>query len=131
PRCRRRSRRRPAPRATSARRGCAATRAGRPRARRRGRPSSGPRHGRPLPRAPAYAGAVRILLVSQMYPGAGDPDLGVFVAQVERALLARGHEIDRAVLDARRGGKLRYLTLAARTARASRPDVVYAHFLVP
>jgi glycosyltransferase involved in cell wall biosynthesis len=74
---------------------------------------------------------VRILLVSQMYPGADAPDLGTFVAQVERELLARGHEVERAVLDTRAGGKLRYLELARRTLRASRPDVVYAHFLVP
>jgi len=75
--------------------------------------------------------AVRILLVSQMYPGPEDPDLGVFVAQLEHALAARGHEIDRAVLDRRAGGKLRYLELARRARRAPRPDVVYAHFLVP
>ena len=74
---------------------------------------------------------MRILLVSQMYPGPDDPDLGAFVAQVERALVERGHVIDRAVLDTRAGGKLRYLTLAARTLSAARPDVVYAHFLVP
>ena len=74
---------------------------------------------------------MRILLVSQMYPGPGAPDLGPFVAQVERELVARGHELDRAVLDTRAGGKLRYLTLAQRTLRAPRPDVVYAHFLVP
>ncbi|HEY3542852.1 MAG TPA: glycosyltransferase [Gaiellaceae bacterium] len=74
---------------------------------------------------------MRILLVSQMYPGPDAPDLGTFVAQVERALLDRGHEIERAVLDTRAGGKLRYLELARRAARASRPDVVYAHFLVP
>jgi glycosyltransferase involved in cell wall biosynthesis len=66
-----------------------------------------------------------------MYPGSDAPDLGTFVAQVERALLERGHEVDRAVLDTRAGGKLRYLELARRTARARRPDVVYAHFLVP
>ena len=77
---------------------------------------------------------MRILLVSQMYPGPDDPDLGTFVAQVERALVARGHEIALAVLDTRSGGKMRYSTLAsraARTARTFRPDVVYAHFLVP
>jgi len=77
---------------------------------------------------------VRILLVSQMYPGPEDPDLGVFVAQVERALAARGHEIERAVLDRRAGGKRRYLELARRAATAARrfrPDVVHAHFLVP
>lgn len=77
---------------------------------------------------------MRILLVSQMYPGPDDPDLGVFVAQLENALRERGHEIERAVLDRRAGGKRRYTTLAARTlsaARRFRPDVVYAHFLVP
>ena len=74
---------------------------------------------------------MRILLVSQMYPGPDAPDLGTFVAQVERELAARGHEVELAVLDTRAGGKLRYLTLAQRTLAASRPDVVYAHFLVP
>jgi len=77
---------------------------------------------------------VRILLVSQMYPGPDDPDLGVFVAQLESALVTRGHEVERAVLDTRSGGKRRYGTLAARAVRAARrfqPDVVYAHFLVP
>jgi glycosyltransferase involved in cell wall biosynthesis len=74
---------------------------------------------------------VRILLVSQMYPGPDAPDLGTFVAQVELALVARGHTIERAVLDTRAGGKLRYLDLARRTLAAARPDVVYAHFLVP
>jgi len=77
---------------------------------------------------------VRILLVSQMYPGPGAPDLGVFVAQLERALSERGHEIELAVVDSRTGGKRRYATLAVGTlqaARRFRPDVVYAHFLVP
>jgi glycosyltransferase involved in cell wall biosynthesis len=77
---------------------------------------------------------LRILLVSQMYPGPDDPDLGAFVAQVERALADRGHEIERVVLDSRSGGKRRHAVLAARTAVAARrfrPDVVYAHFLVP
>ncbi|HEX6699640.1 MAG TPA: glycosyltransferase [Gaiellaceae bacterium] len=77
---------------------------------------------------------MRILLVSQMYPGPADPDLGVFVAQIEAALRARGHEVERAVLDRRAGGKLRHLELARRArtrAREFRPDVVYAHFLVP
>src|SRR6478672_5197506 len=69
-----------------------------------------------------------------MYPGPDAPDLGTFVAQVERQLVERGNEIDLAVLDTRGGGKLRYLELARRAAgaaRAERPDVVYAHFLVP
>jgi len=74
---------------------------------------------------------VRILLVSQMYPGPDDPDLGTFVAQMERALRDRGHEIDLAVLDRRSGGKLRFVELARRVRAARRPDVVWAHFLVP
>src|SRR5258708_33955226 len=66
-----------------------------------------------------------------MYPGPADPDLGVFVAGMEGALRERGHEIELAVLDRRGGGKLRYLALARRVRRSRRPDVVYAHFLVP
>jgi len=69
-----------------------------------------------------------------MYPGPKDPDLGVFVANLERELVARGHELERAVVDQRAGGKRRHLRLAldaVRVARRFRPDVVYAHFLVP
>ncbi len=77
---------------------------------------------------------MRILLVSQFYPGPDDPDLGVFVRQLEQELARRGHELERAVLDRRAGGKRRYAVLARKTlsaARRFRPDVVYAHFLVP
>jgi glycosyltransferase involved in cell wall biosynthesis len=74
---------------------------------------------------------VRILLVSQMYPGPSDPDLGTFVAQMERALRDRGHEIELAVLDRRGGGKRRFLELRHKVHAAPRPDVVWAHFLVP
>lgn len=69
-----------------------------------------------------------------MYPSATEPDLGVFVRDLERALASFGHELERAVLDTRSGGPLRHLRLALATARAARrfrPDVVYAHFLVP
>jgi glycosyltransferase involved in cell wall biosynthesis len=68
-----------------------------------------------------------------MYPGPSDPDLGVFVANLEQELIARGHEIARAVVD-ERGGRRRHAALAldaARAARRFRPDVLYAHFLVP
>jgi glycosyltransferase involved in cell wall biosynthesis len=77
---------------------------------------------------------VRILLVSQMYPGPEDPDLGVFVAQLEDALRDRGHELQRAVVDRRAGGPVRHVRLGRETrafAARFRPDVVYAHFLVP
>lgn len=76
---------------------------------------------------------MRILLVSQMYPGPTAPELGTFVADLEARLAERGHELARAVVD-RRGGRARHFVLArdvARAARRFRPDVVYAHFLVP
>jgi glycosyltransferase involved in cell wall biosynthesis len=69
-----------------------------------------------------------------MYPGPEDPDLGVFVANLERELEGRGYELERAVIDRRSGGRRRYARFAAETlrlARRFRPDVVYAHFLVP
>ncbi len=69
-----------------------------------------------------------------MYPSAAAPDLGVFVRDLERELASSGHELERAVLDTRGGGPLRHVRLALSTARAARrfrPEVVYAHFLVP
>src|SRR5262245_43205084 len=69
-----------------------------------------------------------------MYPGPDDPDLGAFVQGMEAALAARGHEVERAVVEGRAGGRRRHLGLARRTraaARRLRPDVLYAHFLVP
>jgi glycosyltransferase involved in cell wall biosynthesis len=66
-----------------------------------------------------------------MYPGPEDPDLGAFVAQLEHALRARGHEIELAVLDRRRGGKSRYFELRRRVRAAGPHDVTWAHFLVP
>jgi glycosyltransferase involved in cell wall biosynthesis len=76
---------------------------------------------------------VRILLVAQMYPGPAAPGLGTFVAELEQALVERGHVTARAVVD-RRGGPHRHLRLLADTVAARRrftPDVVYAHFLLP
>jgi glycosyltransferase involved in cell wall biosynthesis len=76
---------------------------------------------------------VRILLVSQMYPGPEAPDLGTFVAELEAGLAARGHAPARAVFD-RRGGPPRHFALpyhAGARPRRFEPDVVYAHFLVP
>lgn len=68
-----------------------------------------------------------------MYPGPDAPQLGVFVAGLDRELQARGHELERAVVD-RRGGRARHVRLlrdVEASARRFRPDVVYAHFLVP
>ena len=76
---------------------------------------------------------MRILLVSQMYPGPEAPDLGTFVADLEARLADSGPQLAPAVVD-RRGGRLRPVVLARAVvakARRFRPDVVYAHFLVP
>ncbi len=77
---------------------------------------------------------MKILLVSQMYPSPSAPDFGVFVRDVERALVDRGNDIERVVIDRREGGRRRHADLARRTRTAVqrfRPDVVYAHMLVP
>jgi len=74
---------------------------------------------------------MRILLVSQMYPGPDDPDLGSFVEQQVDVLRERNHDVELAVLDRRAGGKARFLELRRRVRMAAKPDVVWAHFLVP
>ena len=77
---------------------------------------------------------MRILLVSQFWPSAEDPDYGTFVAQLVERLEARGHTVDRAVVDHRgagRVGDVRLLGDAMRSALGRKPDVVFAHFLVP
>lgn len=69
-----------------------------------------------------------------MYPGVRDPDLGVFVAQLERELVALGHTLERAVVDRRGGSRAKHLELGIDALRAAwrfAPDVVYAHFLAP
>src|ERR671923_1118090 len=77
---------------------------------------------------------MRILLVSQMYPGPAAPDLGVFVKQVADALERDGHELERVVIAHRGGSRAKYLRLAGNAvaaARRFRPEVVYAHSLLP
>jgi glycosyltransferase involved in cell wall biosynthesis len=77
---------------------------------------------------------VRILLVSSMYPGRADPDFGTFVARLADELAALGHDVHRVVVDRRGGSPAKQAALAGRAvaaARRFRPDVVYAHYLVP
>ena len=77
-------------------------------------------------------GRVRILLVSQMYPGPADPDLGV-VRRAARARAARARPRARARGDRspRRAGSSGTSTCGAGSRAAAPPDVVWAHFLVP
>ena len=74
---------------------------------------------------------MRILLVSQMYPGPEAPDYGVFVRDLADAVERRGHEIERVVVDRRGAGLGKYVGLARRARAAPRPDVVWSHFLFP
>lgn len=79
---------------------------------------------------------MRIMCLSNMYPGPQDPDYGAFIATMCSALEAEGHTVDRVVIDHRRSGRLRtpakYLGLLARALRrARRSDVIYAHYLFP
>ncbi len=80
--------------------------------------------------------ALRILCVSNMYPGPDNPDYGSFVETMNRALQTEGHEVECVAIDTRSRGVVRtpgkYLTLARRAlAPAKRADVIYAHYLFP
>jgi glycosyltransferase involved in cell wall biosynthesis len=77
---------------------------------------------------------VRILLVTQMWPGPADPDHGSFLVPLTRELEALGHEVEVAAIDHRGGSRAKYVRLtreAITKARRRRPDVVFAHFLFP
>ena len=76
---------------------------------------------------------MRILLVSSMYPGLDDPDYGTFVRGLAEALEREGHEVVPAVGDRRSGSVAKQGALLLRALRGlrPRPDVVYAHYLVP
>ena len=77
---------------------------------------------------------MRILVVTQMWPGPRDPDLGVFVFDIVRELRGLGHDVEVSAIDRRGGGPAKYARLsgaAVAAARRFRPDVVFAHFLFP
>jgi glycosyltransferase involved in cell wall biosynthesis len=77
---------------------------------------------------------VRILMVTQMWPTPGDPDLGSFLLPLRRELVAGGHEVEMAAIGRRGGSPAKYARLTADAVRAARrfsPDVVFAHFLFP
>ena len=77
---------------------------------------------------------MRVLLVTQMYPGPTAPDLGVFVKQIADELERQGHDLERVVVDHRGGTPAKYVALTARAVRAARrfrPEAVYGHFLFP
>ena len=81
--------------------------------------------------------AVRILVVTQMWPSPARPALGAFVERQVRALERLGAEVAVASVAPGPGGLraplkwLRLFSAATRSARATRPDVVVGHFLFP
>ena len=79
---------------------------------------------------------LRVLCLSNMWPGPADPDYGSFVADMCAALERRGMSVDPVVIDHRGSGLARtpskYASLAARAVRHARDaDVIYAHYLFP
>ena len=77
---------------------------------------------------------MRILLVTQMWPGPSDPDLGVFVFDLVRELRELGHTVRVSAIDRRGGGPAKYVRLTGAAVVAARrfaPDAVFAHFLFP
>jgi glycosyltransferase involved in cell wall biosynthesis len=77
---------------------------------------------------------VRILFVTQMWPGPRDPDFGAFLPPVVRGLEWLGHDVDVVAIDRRGGSRAKYPRLtrdAIASARRTRPDVVFAHMLFP
>jgi glycosyltransferase involved in cell wall biosynthesis len=77
---------------------------------------------------------MRILVVTQMWPGPENPDLGSFLVPLTRELEELGNEVDVASISQRGGSPTKYVRLAREArdmARSLRPDVVFAHFLFP
>jgi glycosyltransferase involved in cell wall biosynthesis len=77
---------------------------------------------------------MRIQLVTQMWPSPQEPDLGSFLVPVVDALEELGHEVEISALSRRGGAPTKYAGLirdSVETAKRSRPDVVFAHFLFP
>lgn len=77
---------------------------------------------------------MRILLVTQMWPGGTDPDLGSFLVPVRDELAALGNDVEVVAIDHRGGSRAKYPRLCADSVRAARrfgPDVVFTHMLFP
>ncbi len=79
---------------------------------------------------------LRVLCLSNMWPGPADPDYGAFVADMCGALERRGMSVEPVVIDHRASGPARtpakYAGLTTRAMRAARrADVIYAHYLFP
>ena len=77
---------------------------------------------------------MRILFVTQMWPGPDDPDFGSFLVPIRDELERLGHEVELVEIDHRRRSRTKYARLsreAIGAARRVRPDVVFTHMLFP
>ena len=77
---------------------------------------------------------MRILLVTQMWPGPANPDLGSFLVPIRDQLERLGHTVEVAAISRRGGPPTKYARLCADAvahSRRFRPDAVFAHFLFP
>ena len=74
---------------------------------------------------------MRILLVSQMYPGPADPDLGAFVDRWWTRSATAGTSSTWPCSTAAAAASGASSSCGRRCRRPPRPDVVWAHFLVP
>ncbi|MGB1526680.1 MAG: glycosyltransferase, partial [Miltoncostaeaceae bacterium] len=79
---------------------------------------------------------LRVMCLSNMYPGPDAPDYGAFIARMCGELERQGADVERVVIRTRSSGPLRtpakYAGLTLRAIRAARrADVIWAHYLFP
>ena len=80
--------------------------------------------------------ALRVMCLSNMYPGPGAPDYGAFIERMCDCMERRGAQVDRVVINSRTSGAIRtpakYARLAMRAVGDARDvDVIWAHYLFP
>lgn len=79
---------------------------------------------------------LRVMCLSNMYPGPGAPDYGAFIERMCDCMETRGAHVERVVIDSRASGALRTPAKYARLATqamsgAGDVDVIWAHYLFP
>lgn len=80
--------------------------------------------------------ALRVMCLSNMYPGPGAPDYGAFIERMCDCMERRGAQVDRVVINSRTSGAIRtpakYARLAMHAVGDARDvDVIWAHYLFP
>ena len=80
--------------------------------------------------------ALRVMCLSNMYPGPGAPDYGAFIERMCDCMERQGAQVERVVINSRASGALRtpgkYTRLAMQAIGEARDvDVIWAHYLFP